>query len=407
MADALGLVELDSQSSGNSCSTRYSLGYKPKKSGGIFGSMSRKIKGMRSTSTSRPANVTRSPSSSQRPLPPFSLKQFSSLKKRHGNAPVAPSDVSRKAATVRCCGTDRAVNIPRRTSVGAPVKAPRLEIPKDIGGDFMLGPVSTCSAEPVDIVFPKVYDELPAGLWKHRVSTPELPEPPGPCNTPLDTAIEPSVQPVPERSFEPLSPKPWDPMGMKGVDKQHVPSDTDHLSIFTDAAGPIDLDEDAKYWPISITSSESASHIARKANPHDFAVELEGDCTYLSLAPNFLQMAMTQLAFTRGKVEPEVRYLDRIKGILQKMTLDEFELLVEDIDRDWVPNESLWREFAQFQLRAGIMIGKRQVAATMFDRLKLEQGFHTEVSSNSVHGILAEIMEETPCFGSKLDMIFS
>ncbi|KAK8026595.1 hypothetical protein PG991_003651 [Apiospora marii] len=301
MADALGLVELDSQSSGNSCSTRYSLGYKPKKSGGIFGSMSRKIKGMRSTSTSRPANVTRSPSSSQRPLPPFSLKQFSSLKKRHGNAPVAPSDVSRKAATVRCCGTDRAVNIPRRTSVGAPVKAPRLEIPKDIGGDFMLGPVSTCSAEPVDIVFPKVYDELPAGLWKHRVSTPELPEPPGhaiplwtlPSNLPFSLYLNDLSSPC-RQSLGIL----WE---MKGVDKQHVPSDTDHLSIFTDAAGPIDLDEDAKYWPISITSSESASHIARKANPHDFAVELEGDCTYLSLAPNFLQMAMTQLAFTRGK----------------------------------------------------------------------------------------------------------
>lgn len=145
MTDGLGLSELEWQPSGNSSSTHDSqtstdsVGSKPKKSGGgIFGSMSRKIKGIRSTSTSKPA-VTRSASSSQRPLPPFSLKQFSSLKKRHGN----PCDVSRKAATVRCHGTDRAAvnNIPRRISMGAgaPIKAPQLEIPKDIGGDFTLG----------------------------------------------------------------------------------------------------------------------------------------------------------------------------------------------------------------------------------------------------------------------------
>ncbi|KAK8048403.1 hypothetical protein PG994_010133 [Apiospora phragmitis] len=115
---------------------------KPKKGLGLFGSMSRKIKGIRYTSTSKAAAVTRSPSSSQRTLPPFSLKQFSSLKKRQC-VDAVPGDVSRKAATVRCHGTDRAVNVPRRTSMGdanvpAPVKAPRLEIPKDIGGDFTL-----------------------------------------------------------------------------------------------------------------------------------------------------------------------------------------------------------------------------------------------------------------------------
>lgn len=231
---------------------------------------------------------------------------------------------------------------------------------------------------------------------------------PEPCEIPSDTAIEtiePSVQPAPERSFEPLPPKPWDPMGMKGVDSQHVPSDTDdHLSVFTDAAGSVVLGEDIKYWSNSTTSTES-SHNA--ANPHDFAVELEGDCVFPSLTPNFLQMAMTQLAFARGTVEPEVRYLERIKRILQKMTLDEFELLVEDVDRDWVPKESLWREFAQFQLRAGIVIGKREIAATMLDRLKLEQGFHKEASGNPVYGILADILEETPCLGSKLDKLFS
>ncbi|KAK7949724.1 hypothetical protein PG996_000312 [Apiospora saccharicola] len=145
MADGMGLAELGYQPSGNSSSTHCSSlshqtsadSLKSKKSLGIFGSMSRKIKGIRSTSTSK--SVTRSPSSS-RPLPPFSLKQFSSLKKRHGiDPPTAARDVSRKAATVRCYGTDRTpVNVvPRRTSVGA-VKAPRLEIPKDIGGDFTL-----------------------------------------------------------------------------------------------------------------------------------------------------------------------------------------------------------------------------------------------------------------------------
>lgn len=183
---------------------------------------------------------------------------------------------------------------------------------------------------------------------------------------------------------------------MKGVDKQHV-ADTDHLSVFTDAvAGSIDLGEDAKYWSSSITLSDFAPDIVKKANPHYFAAELEGDCVYPPLAPNFLQMAMAQLALARGTYEPEVRYLERIKGILQTMTLDEFELLVEDIDRDWVPKGSLWREFAQFQFRAGVMIGQREVAATMYDRLKLEQGFHPEDSNNPIHGVLTDILEEVP-----------
>ncbi|KAK7949725.1 hypothetical protein PG988_016364 [Apiospora saccharicola] len=185
---------------------------------------------------------------------------------------------------------------------------------------------------------------------------------------------------------------------MKGFDKQHVPSDTDpdHLSIYTDAAGSI-FGKDTKYWSGSSTLGDFAPNIV---NPHNFAVELEGDCVYPPLTPNFLQMAMAQLAFARG-AEPEVRYLERIRGILEKMTLDDFELLVDELDPDWVPKGSLWREFVQFQFRAGIMIGKREVAAAMLNRLNLEQGFHTEASDNSdnpVQRILADILEETPGF---------
>ncbi|KAK7952596.1 uncharacterized protein PG986_008324 [Apiospora aurea] len=147
MAAVPGVDELGwtTSSTSSSSNTTDSQGRKPKKSLGLFGSMRSKIKGIRSTSTSKPADaVTRSPSSSQRALPPFSFKQFSSLKKRHGMDPAPNHNVSRKAATVRCHGTERVVNVPRRTSMSnampalAPVKAPQLEIPKDIGGDFML-----------------------------------------------------------------------------------------------------------------------------------------------------------------------------------------------------------------------------------------------------------------------------
>ncbi|KAK8041895.1 hypothetical protein PG993_006418 [Apiospora rasikravindrae] len=195
-------------------------------------------------------------------------------------------------------------------------------------------------------------------------------------------------------------------MGMKGIDKQHVSEDTDDaLSIFTDVAGSIDLGEKhaAKYWP-------SLSEF----NPHDFAFELEGDCVNPSAAeeatdeympvpnlpPNFLQSAMAQLAFTRSEGEHELHYLGRIRKILKRMTLDEFELLVEEVDPGWEPKGSLWREFGQFQFQAGMMIGKREKATEILDRLKLEQGLHHKEAvvgaPPSIHDILVDGLDDIP-----------
>lgn len=128
---------------------------------GIFGSVSRRLRGIRSTSPPKLADTPGSTSSSQRPLPPFSLRHFSSLKKRQEVS--SSRDVSRKAATVRAHGTERTAHVPqerRCTSIGDVVdypastkgdvcpisglgkpsgtQAPQLDIPKGIGGDFML-----------------------------------------------------------------------------------------------------------------------------------------------------------------------------------------------------------------------------------------------------------------------------
>ncbi|KAK8090230.1 hypothetical protein PG997_005191 [Apiospora hydei] len=197
-------------------------------------------------------------------------------------------------------------------------------------------------------------------------------------------------------------------MEMKGIDKQHIPEDIDDvLSIFTDVAGSVDLSEkrSTEYWPSS-----------SGFNPHDVAFELEGDgvdpsaaaadeaideyWSVSDLPSKFLQSAMAQLALARNEAEPELRYLGRLRMILKRMTLDEFELLVEDIDPKWVPKGSLWRGFGHFQFQAGILIGKRETASEILDWLKLEQGLnHKEPLvgvSQSIHDILAGILKDKP-----------
>ncbi|KAK7952595.1 uncharacterized protein PG986_008323 [Apiospora aurea] len=199
---------------------------------------------------------------------------------------------------------------------------------------------------------------------------------------------------------------------MKGIDKQHIPEGTDDVfSIFTDVAGSVDLSEkrSTEYWPSSSGS-----------DPHDIAFELEGDgvdpsaaaaeevaeevadeyWSVSDLPSKFLQSAMAQLALARNKSEPELRYLGRLRQILKRMTLDEFELLVGDVDPKWVPKGSLWREFGHFQFQAGILIGKRETASEILDRLKLEQGLnHKEPLvgvPQSIHDILAGILKDKP-----------
>ncbi|KAK6866143.1 hypothetical protein PG995_002671 [Apiospora arundinis] len=110
-------------------------------------------------------------------------------------------------------------------------------------------------------------------------------------------------------------------------------------------------------------------------------------------------MALGQPPLARKKAEPELDYLRRIKEELRNMTLETFDILVDQIDPEWDPTGPYFSEFVNFQLQAGILIGKCEIANKIFDRLNDEKRLRDEASVGlllSIHDIVASGLEEIP-----------
>ncbi|KAK7987562.1 hypothetical protein PG989_007877 [Apiospora arundinis] len=519
------LERLEWATTSSSIDSKSSSLNKPKKSSmGIFGSVSRRLKGIRAASSSKSAEVPRSTSSSQRSLPPFSLKHFSSLKKRQGEDPSR--HVSRKAATVRGHVTTERTTVlsqkRRRTSMGDFAEHPALAKEESPLPGLIKPPgpepptkakpaanIDGCSPYIARVPSPSIHVhrqhpqyrdivEVTPGVWKLRDSDLVLRPQTRPgseaqsmpknasglsqdnsgSSSPVVTFERnplwvrafssdktvaralgdnyPERRPLAKERLESLSlkqthkglsprdsndhtfgtsrqvPSPYlQAFELEGIDKQHIPDDTDGLSIFTDIAGSIDLGEDisGKYWSTPILSlgdfvtfkTTKVSNVRGipTASPgsFEFPSELEGGCSshphpeegvpchYTPfLPPNFLRMALGQPPLARKKAEPELDYLRRIKEELRNMTLETFDILVDQIDPEWDPTGPYFSEFVNFQLQAGILIGKCEIANKIFDRLNDEQRLRDEASVGlllSIHDIVASGLEEIPPLDGK------